>query len=243
MPRRTSIRWTKSQKEKLRRAVQKFNAKITREIKKNPSAIDYLPEKVSIKELKKDIGTARDLNLYVKSVERVFRKGALNPVKNEEGVTTTKYQVNEARNKVRRINIRRAYERKVLGDTRGKGIDYAVRDMELQPKPFKFNKLNKREWDAFQRNAWKMSRETYINERDTMYKENYLKGLQQNLGTYGDAIAEMLKDVDSDTIAQARLENPNLDINFLYDPQEQEFISQYAYESWVEYLSNNDIQW
>lgn len=241
MPRRTSIRWTKNQKEKLRRAVQKFNAKITREIKKNPSAVDYLPQKVSVKDLKKDIGTSRDLNLYVKSVERVFRKGALNPVKNNEGVTTTKYQVDEARNKVRRLNIRRAYERKALGDTRGKGIDRAVEDLALSPKPFNFKKMNKREWDAFQRNVWKMSRETYINERDTLYKENYNKALIENMGPYGEELVDLLEDVDSDIIAQARLENPNLNIDFIYDPIEQNEKNEIIYQDWIEYLTDNDL--
>lgn len=241
MPRRTSIRWTKNQKEKLRRAVQRFNAKITREIKKNPKAVDYLPQRVSVKDLKEDIGTARDLNVYVKSVDRIFRKGALEPVKNEQGITTTRYALKEASNKVRRLNIRRAYERKVIGDTRGKGIDRAVEDLALKPKKFNFEKMSKRDWEAFQRNVWKMSRETFVNERDILYKQNYNKALIDNMGAYGEELVDLLEDVDSDIIAQARLENPNLNIDFIYDPLEQNAKNEIIYNDWIEYLTDNDL--
>ena len=76
MPRQPKIRWNTNQKERLKKTVKRFNTKIEREAKKSNIASEYLPKKLSIKELKQSITTAKDLNLLEKSVQRAFKKDA-----------------------------------------------------------------------------------------------------------------------------------------------------------------------
>lgn len=45
MPKQYNIKWRKSDREKISKTVRKFNAKITRTLKKHPEFAPYLPEK------------------------------------------------------------------------------------------------------------------------------------------------------------------------------------------------------
>ncbi len=124
MPRQPKIRWNTNQKERLKKTVKRFNAKIAREAKKSNIASEYLPKKLNIKELRQSITTAKDLNLLEKSVQRAFKKDAFKLIKNEKGVTTTKYEKREVGIQVRRINLKRSYERKKANLTFEKGNTY-----------------------------------------------------------------------------------------------------------------------
>ena len=68
-----NIRWTKGQQERLRKAVDTFRKKVER-YKKSDIA-EALPSVPKIRELKKQISTAKELNDLVKDL-RAFSTGA-----------------------------------------------------------------------------------------------------------------------------------------------------------------------
>ena len=104
------IRWTKDDKQNLRRAVNNFNSKITRLQKLGKK---NLPEKVSYKELvgigklqdeevDRQIYSRRELNNVIRSLKRFSRRGAEEIVTLEGGQDLTKWERNELRiNKMR----------------------------------------------------------------------------------------------------------------------------------------------
>lgn len=138
MPRKRGISWNDNQKSQLAKAVKNFNAKISRLEKKNdPELKNLLPERVSVKDLKKLIETSQDLNKYVNSLQRFTRKGSEKIVvvpgyskdkinemlkeasspediekimsyrKNKYNLKTTKWQKNEMSIMARSVNLRR----------------------------------------------------------------------------------------------------------------------------------------
>lgn len=235
MPRQPKIRWNTNQKERLKKTVKRFNAKIEREAKKSNIASEYLPKKLSIKELKQSITTAKDLNLLEKSVQRAFKKDAFKLIKNEKGVTTTKYEKREVGIQVRRINLKRSYERKKANLTFEKGNTYLEKELALKPKPFNFKDLDKRNWEKYKETTAKLSRASYRDERLEMYAENYKELARQN----APRVYELIKDLDAEEIYNARFDNPTLDIEFYYDPIDQEAKNEFILDAWQETL--NDI--
>ncbi|WP_459583890.1 hypothetical protein, partial [Enterobacter hormaechei] len=67
--------------------------------------------------------------------QRAFKKDAFKLIKNEKGVTTTKYEKREVGIQVRRINLKRSYERKKANLTFEKGNTYLEKELALKPKP------------------------------------------------------------------------------------------------------------
>lgn len=80
MAKDSKIKWVDNQKKLLSTTVKKVNAKIAK-IKKNPNKSDvwdYLPDKISVRDLKKEIYSAKDLRLLTNRYQRFLRPGAEN---------------------------------------------------------------------------------------------------------------------------------------------------------------------
>ena len=88
MQKRYNIKWRDTDEKALAKAVRKFNAKRTRLLKQVPELEEFLPAKLSTKELKKTIKTRRDFNNEINSIERFMQKGAEKPIVTKEGVKT-----------------------------------------------------------------------------------------------------------------------------------------------------------
>ena len=61
MSKYNKIRWRESDKKELARLAKNFNAKLEYQLKKNPELKNVLPEKVKVRDLKKDIVSRKDL--------------------------------------------------------------------------------------------------------------------------------------------------------------------------------------
>lgn len=85
------IRWTKSQKDRLNKAVKNYNAKINRLANSNYEG--NLPEKASVRELKKIISTGKNLNAEINRLLRFTKKGAEEILSNG----FSRYESNEIR--------------------------------------------------------------------------------------------------------------------------------------------------
>lgn len=85
------IRWTNSQKERLNKAVKNYNAKITRLANSNYEG--NLPEKASVRDLKKIISNSANLNAEINRLLRFTRRGS------EEILSSgfSRYEANEIR--------------------------------------------------------------------------------------------------------------------------------------------------
>lgn len=80
MSRQNSIRWRESDLAELRRLAKNYNAKITRQRRKLIESdqryqASQLPQKVSVRELRQDIGTRKDFNAELKRMQNFIDTG------------------------------------------------------------------------------------------------------------------------------------------------------------------------
>ena len=225
----SKIRWRDSDTAELQRLIKNFNAKIYREIQKNPDAVNYLPERVKKSEAIKSIQTRSDFNRLTKSLKGFTKKGAEKPVKSSRGATATQWEVDEFKKKQRVVNARRTRERNKLNEkevkSRGKptgmkrGEMGSIKENSLKPSKKKFDNLSQKEWDKAKANIDKTLNAQYREERKQHMKDNYIKGLQ-NAG-YSDEIVDIVQNTPLDDFLETVDTDTEATFDFIYDPIEQ----------------------
>lgn len=222
MQKRYNIKWRESDEKALAKAVRKFNAKRTRLINQVPELEEFLPSKISTKEIQERVKTRRDLKNELNSIERFMRKGAEKPIITKEGIKTTVYEKKEISLKVRAINQRRAAELKKAAPSTEKGTMGTIRENNLKPKQYDIDKIKKSDWKKFVESVEKQSKDSYASDRYDRYKENFIKGLENAFGEKGSELIEIAKQIDGETLTQMYYDDPILQIDFIYDPLEMQ---------------------
>lgn len=220
MSKRYNIRWRKSDESRLRKSVQRFNAKRTRIINKYPSMQEYLPDKLSIKDIKADITYRTDFNKRLNSIDRFMKKGAEKPILTDKGIKTTRYEAKEIGIKVRAINIRKANERKKANVSTEKGTMGTIKANNLLPKKYNLENIKKTDWDKYKETVEKLSKNSYYADRDEKYKENYIKAFKTIFGEKGNDTLRRLEEMSTESISRAYYDDPILQLDFIYDPIE-----------------------
>lgn len=241
MQKRYNIKWRDTDEKALAKAVRKFNAKRTRLLKQVPELEEFLPAKLSTKELKKTIKTRRDFNNEINSIERFMQKGAEKPIVTKEGVKTTAYEKREIGIKVRAINARRAAERKKANVSTEKGTMGTIRANNLLPKQVNLDKIKKSDWRKFVESVEKQARDSYSADKYERYKENFIKGLENAFGEKGKALQALSQQIDPETLTQMYYDDPILQIDFIYDPIEMQTKIDAMTEHLEMYLDNMEI--
>jgi hypothetical protein len=222
MQKRYNIKWRESDKKELAKAVRKFNTKRTRLLKQVPELEEFLPAKISTKEIRERVKTRRDLKNELNSIERFMRKGAEKPIITKEGIKTTVYEKKEISIKVMAINQRRAAELKKAAPSTEKGTMGTIRENNLKPKQYDIDKIKKSDWKKFVESVEKQSKDSYASDRYDRYKENFIKGLENAFGEKGSELIEIAKQIDGETLTQMYYDDPILQIDFIYDPLEMQ---------------------
>lgn len=236
MPRRTGIQWTDKQLNQLRRDVKRFNAKISRAVKRTPEMADFLPPKLSVKELRQQIRTAGDLRLLSAAVDRAFKPGAFDPIVSKQGIRTTQWLKNEIRLGVRRINKARQKEREEGDPSAEKGNEGAIRDRGLSPKQFDFDKIKADDWDAYVRSVEKQAMDSYTLQRMEQYKENYIAGLKKVFGPMADELISQIEKLTPQQVYLGYYQDPILQLDFIYDEKELNLRFEVISELWADFM-------
>lgn len=239
MSKSSNIKWRKSDQVLLSNTVRSFNAKRTRLIKKVPELEDFLPEKLVIKNIKESIKTRKDFNRAIKSFQRFLKKGAEKTVYTKQGVKTTAYEVGEMRIKVAAINRERARILKKMKPSTEKGTMGSIKQNSLMPKQFNLENMSVQAWQKFVESVEKQSASSYWTERYKQYKENYLKAFDNQLGgtPKAERIRKLIEAMPAEQLDAAYYQDPNLQIDFVYDEHESEWILDLMEESLNIYLS------
>ena len=159
MPKQYSIKWRKTDLEKARRAVKNFNAKIDYWAKKNPESAEYLPSKLTVKALKKEIKTREDFNKRMKELERFQKKGAQKivsiPGAEGEEFKLTAWELKTAQRRFKKVNEMRKKEAEMVeaGVKRRNGAQYQTAKTKAakqrgMPEEFKKPK-DRTDWENF----------------------------------------------------------------------------------------------
>lgn len=219
------------EKDLVRREISRYNAKIKRMAKMPKFAGVVLPEPLPVRETINTLQNRRELNRLLRQTERLFQKGATRIIENKAGVKTIAFVRDQARLDQEAVNRRSSKERerisKILatqagvptGLSRGQMVDSRMED--LKPRKFKFQSFRTPE-KLKQRvqNLQQQTTEEYRQKRLELYKENYIKGVQNALGALGAEIVEVVEKLPASTVYEAYLTDEDLSITFLYDEYE-----------------------
>lgn len=231
MPRQSNIKWRTKDRQQLSKVVQQFNAKLTRTLRKHPELKPYLPERLTVQGLKEQIKTRNDFNREVNSAKRFLKKGAEMPYTSESGIKTTEWERREIGIKVGVINRRKARERKAADVSTYKGTMGSIRENNLLPKKYNIDKIRPSDWDKFVKSVEKQVASTYSTEKQSRYKANYIKGVQ-NIFSPADAqaIISIVSRIPDEEFTQLFYDDPVLQLDFVYDPLEAHFKAEQVME-------------
>lgn len=234
MPRTSSIKWRKSDKQTISKTVQQFNAKITRTLKKHPEWADFMPERLTVKGLTEKIQTRKDYNREVRSVQRFLRKGAEAPYQSISGIKTTHWEKKEIGYKVAQVNRQRTLESKRANVSTEKGTMGSIESNNLKPKKYNIDKIKPGDWNKFVNTVEKQVMSNYKYDKMVRYKENYLKAIIINLGTEDKAkeLYDYVSQLDPEFMYNAYYDDPVLQIQFTSDPLPADMIAESALEHW-----------
>ena len=218
MPDGSGIKWLKPNRDKLSKAISKFNAKITRETKKNPRLAEVFPSKLNVEEEKAKIKSTQELNKFINSINRAFRPGAFSVTVNKYGVAITEWEKKETTYKIREINKAKKKELEKYNPSHEKGTKGTIKDMNLLPKKNRFDKVtSQKEWDMFKKSIEKQVDKNYMDKKHEIYADNYRTALKNEFGVWADDILKMIENVPPDIIIQEYYSNPFLEIGYVYD--------------------------
>lgn len=216
----------------IERQVKRFNAKITRAAKNNPLA-DFLPEKLSVARAKEMYVTDKDVAQLVRSVDRLFNKGALQIIQTKGGVVTTKYQLREIELGIKRINRARQKELELAQPSLYKGTMRTIKENNLRKKRTDVQNITQSNWDKFVESVQKQSVASYYDKRRQVYKDNYLKVVEMEYGKDSDLYA-YVKSLSADQVYDALYQNPMLNIKEAYRVDGVDDQDEVLLEQWTE---------
>lgn len=235
MSRPRAIKWRRSDEQELKRVVKNFNAKLSRIMKKDPSIAEYLPPRVSYKELREGILSRQELNRELNSLKRFSQKGSEKIVTAKNtGLKVTAWEKKEVGIQVAIINRERTRKRKLLEEeeatSRGQRLNQkrsqmnSIRMNELNKKVFNFDKIKKSDWDKYRATVKRQSHPNFQSEADENLRQNYIKGLKEVFGET-DETKQLIEEIEKLPLKQfitKFYKEQEATVDFIYDPIEAE---------------------
>lgn len=178
------IRYNTRLNNTIRKAVQNYNAKITRLEKKNPYLA--LPEKITVKKLKQESETRNELTRQLNKLKRFSKKGAENTVILPSGEMVSTYELNELKRESARLkrNLTRRINQlaRTTPKTAGKLEDYTYAEMGA---PRLNNMIAKRETIKIMEKNFYAGKDVTLKEyahllKTTRTKQNYQTEIFKN---------------------------------------------------------------
>lgn len=215
------IKYKETDLQEMRKIIKAFNQRRAYQIKKHPETTEIQPPAMKIKEVKESIYTKQDFDQWKKDTKMYNAKTA-KVVQNKQGVKSTVYNIEKAKNQIARKNEKaikeQAKKQKVF--VKGKEIKNAKKVItEKEKKLFKidFEKTTCQK-------AWEKTVESlnvYLGEKDKRHAELYfnslLEGLKKNSYNYEEF--KLLYDALGVEIIDALLDLgfDSVDLDFIYD--------------------------
>jgi len=214
------MRWSDKDVNEMYRIVKNFNQKVTYHFKNSPKKRGYLPSKVSIKDIKKNVTTRKDFNRILNHYERFSRRGQEEIITTKGGTTTTTWRLKEAKTAKRIKNIQSTYQDKKLGvEKPTAGLMPSQRQIESAKIDINIDELDPKQFDKYDEMIKKRMKEDYYDQGYETYMENYLKGIDSILR--GDEeLKEMVEGLDKEDLFKMTVMNPKLQIRAMYDNQQ-----------------------
>lgn len=183
-----------------------------------PAALaGYLPDKLVLGEVKKNIASKDDLEYFMRSVSHAAEPDAFTFVPTENSFTT-KLDLIRAQEGVEHVNAaraKRAEEARKEGNTNATKTEIKRQNLD----PIDYNPLNKsdKEIKRFVNLISRLDTDADRESKANLYKENYLQAAEKEMGkTAARALKEAIKDIPAEQVYDAVFEDPILQMDFIY---------------------------
>lgn len=227
----------------VRNAVERFNRAVERAAKTAPAQLaEYLPDKLVLGEVKKNIGSKDDLENFMRSVAHASEPDAFTFIPTENGVTT-KLDVIRAQEGVERVNAaraKRAEEARKEGNIGGTKAQIKRQNLD----PISYDPLNKssKEIKKFLNLISRLDTDADRESKSELYKRNYIKAAENELGkSAARKLEDAIRGMTGQEVYDAVFADPLLQIDTIYFGQyyeHQMFLNrilarweQYGYDS------------
>lgn len=245
-----AIRYTKKDEINLKKLVRNYNNKINR-LNKKGFDTNFIPQKLKLKDERKLIksGERIDFKDRIKYYESFLKRGSENLVKSNRGLVLPKYEIDQVNIMLKKINrIRRKtkklYKEEPLTD-RNKNINQANKSLlknlsinELKDKKFSFKNKSKKDYEKFKKSLAEYY-ETQ-EERNKKYRDNYYKALENVFSEdQSNKIKNVLDKLETDVIINKYYTDINMDIDFVYEPSEQNLLFKETLNAWKKELKKH----
>lgn len=206
----SNIKWRPNDTKKLAVYVRKFNAAISRLEKKHPEleGSGVLPQRIDITELKSRIITRSDYNRELRKIDRLFKKGSQDIVKDSTGYYTTKWEKREQQYAQQRINQlrKRTIEKYGVRKEQVKFLGLEQVDLEKEKKRIFEKASNEETLEDAQNVMQEWYNLMYTIDRESSY-EYYNTAFAKLRNAYFKAIREHLPSEEAETLIQYLLDN------------------------------------
>lgn len=246
MGKKYKIRWKEEDINNVKKLVKNFNSKISYWSKKG-----YVtPNRISVKDIKKNIYTRADLNQILKSYSKYLRRGEeKKTIETKSGKVVTKFEYNltkrlwRKKEKWKAQRLEKLLNEEVVVDGKKMGYTYsnpyAPQDYieELQPQPFVLdveeNNVTKKRWESFTKSVDRFISNNPDLITDEQYKENYLKAMANS--NIPDDIIKVVKKVNASELVTLLRDNYlQTEIGYIYDKYNYSTVVEKLRSFWIE---------
>ena len=203
----------------VRNAVERFNRAVERAAKTAPAHLaEYLPDKLVLGEVKKNIASKDDLEHFMRSTAHAAEPDAFDFIVTEKGSITTKLDVIRAQEGVERVNAaraKRAEEARKEGNTGGTTAQIKRQSLD----PISYDPLNKsdKEIKKFLNLISRLDTDADRESKAELYKRNYLIAAERELGKRAARkIEDAIRGFTGQEVYDAVFADPILQIDFIY---------------------------
>lgn len=202
----------------VRNAVERFNRAVERAAKTAPAQLkEYLPDKLVLGEVKKNIASKDDLDYFMRSTAHAAEPDAFTFVPTENSITT-KLDLIRAQEGVEHVNAaraKRAEEARKEGNTNATKTE--IKRQDLDPIGYKpLNKSNK-EIKKFIKLISRLDTDADRDSKSELYKRNYLKAAENEMGKRAARkLEDAIRGMTGQEVYDAVFADPILQIDTIY---------------------------
>lgn len=219
-----SYKLSEADRERVKKAVRRFSEKRKKVQRERPEIARYQPEVPTTREIVADLKgkTQEALEYKLAALSRYLEEGAEDIYMTESGVITTNYQMDEIRRGIEQANKERDKLRARNRASTYTGTMGTLRDNALKPRKNKAEVIGQKHWQEYASSVERLALGRSDEERERVYKKNFLKALEGAFGDkggpYGRELYKRIKNTPLALYQDYYDIDPILTIEFAYDP-------------------------
>lgn len=202
----------------VRNAVERFNRAVERAAKTAPAQLkEYLPDKLVLGEVKKNIASKDDLEYFMRSTSHAAEPDAFTFVPTENSITT-KLDLIRAQEGVEHVNAARAKRaEEVRKEGNIGGTKAQIKRQNLDPISYDPLKKSNKELKKFLNLISRLDTDADRESKAELYKRNYLKAAENELGKRAARkLEEAIRGFTGQEVYDAVFADPILQIDTIY---------------------------